>query len=87
MVSVVMPVYNTEKYLRRSMNALLSQTLDKEDLEIIVVNDGSTDGSPEILREYQEKYPEVVKVFNKNNGGQATVPNSGSAKAPVFALV
>lgn len=81
MVSVVMPVYNTEKYLRRSMDALLSQTLDKKDLEIIVVNDGSTDGSPDILREYQEKYPEVIKVFNKSNGGQATARNLGISKA------
>ncbi len=81
MVSVVMPVYNTEKYLKRSMDALLNQTIDKKDLEIIVVNDGSTDRSPEILKEYQEKYPDVVKVYHKSNGGQATARNLGIQKA------
>ena len=81
MVSVVIPVYNTEKYLRRSMDALLSQTLDKKDLEIIAVDDGSTDSSPAILQEYQEKYPDVIKVFHKSNGGQATARNLGISKA------
>ncbi len=81
MVSVVVPVYNTEKYLRRCMDALLSQTIDKKDLEIIAVNDGSTDSSPRILREYEKMYPGVVKVFDKNNGGQATARNLGIQKA------
>ncbi len=81
MVSVVIPVYNTQKYLRRSMDALLSQTIDKKDLEIIAVDDGSTDNCPEILRQYQEEYPEVVKVYRKNNGGQASARNLGIQKA------
>ena len=81
MVSVVIPVYNTEKYLRRCMDALLSQTLDKKELELVVVNDGSTDSSPEILKEYQEKYPELIKIYNKSNGGQATARNLGIQKA------
>ncbi|WP_026518085.1 glycosyltransferase family 2 protein [Butyrivibrio sp. MC2021] len=81
MVSVVIPVYNTEKYLRRCMDALLSQTIDKKNLELVVVNDGSTDSSPEILAEYQEKFPDIVKVYNKTNGGQATARNLGIQKA------
>jgi glycosyltransferase involved in cell wall biosynthesis len=81
MVSVVMPVYNTEKYLRRCLDALVSQTIPHSELEIIAVNDGSTDGSPDILAEYQEKYPQLIKVFHKPNGGQATARNLGIRKA------
>ena len=81
MVSVVIPVYNTEKYLRRCMDALLAQTIDKKDLELVVVNDGSTDSSPEILEEYREKYPDLIRIYNKTNGGQATARNLGIQKA------
>jgi glycosyltransferase involved in cell wall biosynthesis len=74
-------VYNTGKYLRRCLNALVNQTLPKNQLEIIAVNDGSTDNSLEILREYEEKYPELIRVFSKENGGQATARNLGIQKA------
>jgi glycosyltransferase involved in cell wall biosynthesis len=77
MVSVVMPVYNTEKYLKRCLEALVNQTIPHSELEIIAVNDGSTDSSPEILAEYADKYPELIKVYNKTNGGQATARNLG----------
>ena len=77
MVSVVVPVYNTEKYLRRSLNALINQTLPKKELEIIAVDDGSTDNSRLILKEYSDKYPDIFKVFTKENGGQATARNLG----------
>lgn len=73
-VSVIVPVYNTSKYLRRCMDALVAQTLD--DIEIIVINDGSTDDSPAIIEEYASKYPNVV-ALNKPNGGQATARNMG----------
>ena len=52
-VSIIVPVYNTSAYLRRCMDALTGQTL--EDIEIIAVNDGSTDDSPAILGEYEQK--------------------------------
>lgn len=77
MVSVVMPVYNTEKYLKRCLDALVNQTIPHSELEIIAVNDGSTDNSPAILSEYAGKYPELIKVYNKTNGGQATARNLG----------
>ena len=81
MVSVVIPVYNTEKYLRRCMDALLAQTLDKSKMELIIVNDGSTDSSPQIIEEYRQRYPDLIKVYNKTNGGQATARNLGISKA------
>ena len=54
-VSVIVPVYNGEKYLRACLDSLLNQT--KKEIEVIAVNDGSTDSSLEILNEYKEKYP------------------------------
>lgn len=81
MVSVVLPVYNTEKYLRRCMDALVNQTLDHSQLEIIAVNDGSTDGSLAILEEYKSRYPEMIRIFSKTNGGQASARNLGIREA------
>lgn len=72
-VSVIVPVYNAEKYLRQCMDSLVNQTL--RDIEIIAVNDGSKDGSLAILREYEAAYPEKVRVFTKENGGQASARN------------
>lgn len=73
-VSIIVPVYNTQKYLRRCLDALVHQTL--QDIEIIAVNDGSTDHSLQILEEYAQQYP-CVKILNKENGGQATARNLG----------
>ena len=53
-VSIIVPVYKVEKYLRRSMDSLVNQTLDG--VEIICINDGSPDNCLEILKEYKEKY-------------------------------
>ena len=74
-LSVIVPVYNTKKYLVRCLDSLVNQTL--EDMEILLVNDGSTDGSDQILKEYAEKYPQRVRVITKENGGQATARNLG----------
>ncbi len=72
-VSVIVPVYNAEKYLHKCFDSLVNQTLSE--IEILAVNDGSTDGSLAILEEYREKYPEKIKVFTKENGGQASARN------------
>ena len=66
-VSIIVPVYNTEKYLNRCLDSLVSQTLD--DIEIICVNDGSTDNSLSILEEYREKYADKIVIINKKNEG------------------
>jgi len=67
--SISVPVYNAEKYLRQCLNTLVSQTL--QDIEIIIVNDGSTDSSETICREYVEKDSRVVLIC-KENGGSAS---------------
>ncbi len=73
-VSIVVPVYNVEKYLRQCMESVVRQTLD--DIEVICVNDGSTDGSLAILREFEENYS-FVKVIDKENGGYGKAMNAG----------
>lgn len=72
-VSVIVPVYNTEKYLEKCLDSLVNQTL--QDIEIIAVNDGSTDKSFNILERYAKRYPQIVKVYHKKNGGQASARN------------
>ena len=72
-VSVIMPVYNTEKYLPKSLDSLLKQTL--EGVEIVAVDDGSTDGCGAVLDRLQSEFPDRMKVFHKENGGQASARN------------
>jgi len=78
-VSVIVPVYNVEKYLAQCLDSLVEQTL--EDIEIIVVNDGSQDGSQTIIGSYEEKYPDKVKGYIKANGGLGDARNFGMEKA------
>jgi CDP-glycerol glycerophosphotransferase len=74
-VSIIVPVYNVEKYLRQCMESLVNQTL--KEIEIIVVNDGSPDNSIKILEEYEKKYPDMVKVFTTENRGVSHARNYG----------
>lgn len=73
-VSVIVPIYNTEEYLRECIDSILSQTYT--DLEIILVDDGSTDNSGVICDEYAEK-DSRVRVFHKENGGVSSARNYG----------
>lgn len=75
-VSVIVPVYNTEKYVERCLDSLIHQTR-KDEMEIIVVNDGSTDNSEEIIKKYREQ----VKYYAKENEGIAKTRNFGIEKA------
>ena len=77
-VSVVIPVYNVEKYLRDCLDTIVNQTL--EDIEIICVNDGSTDKSLDILNEYASK-DERMRVISQENGGHAVATNVGMTYA------
>ncbi len=78
-ISVIIPAYNVESYIRRCLDSLVNQTYDN--LELIVVNDGSTDRTGEIIHEYEERFPEKVRVFDRENGGQADARNFGLTKA------
>ena len=74
-VSVIVPIYQVEDYLKRCLETLVNQTL--EDIEIILVNDGSTDRSAEIAKEYQEKYRTKIRYVEKENGGLSDARNFG----------
>jgi glycosyltransferase involved in cell wall biosynthesis len=71
-ISVILPVYNVGPYLDAALSSLISQTM--KDIEIIAVNDGSTDNSEEILRGYKEKYDNVF-YYNQSNKGQSAARN------------
>lgn len=77
-VTIVVPVYNTEQYLNRCMESVVGQTL--ENIEIILVDDGSTDSSLELCRQW-EKRDDRVKVIAKENGGLSSARNAGAAAA------
>ncbi len=66
--SILVPVYNTEKYLKECVDSLINQTY-KGDYEIILVNDGSTDNSGSLCDEYASKYPNLINVIHKENEG------------------
>ena len=77
-LSVIIPVYNVENYLRECLDSIINQTV--KDIEIICVDDGSTDSSPDILKEYQNK-DSRIRIITKENGGQASARNLGIKEA------
>jgi len=79
-VSIIVPVYNLEKYLVRCLDSLLNQDLNETEYEIICINDGSTDGSGELLADFQEKNP-AFSVYEQENKGVAAARNVGLKKA------
>lgn len=78
-VSVIVPVYNVEKFIDKCLNSLVKQSL--KEIEIIVVNDGSPDNSQKIIDKYVKKYPDKIKSYIKENGGQGSARNYGLKKA------
>ncbi|MCM1232514.1 MAG: glycosyltransferase [Butyrivibrio sp.] len=77
-VSLIMPAYNAEEFVARSIDTALAQTF--ADLEIIVVNDGSTDRTQEVIDWYRERYPQVKSLY-QSNAGQAVARNNGVGHA------
>lgn len=73
-ISIIIPIYNVEKYLKRCLDSLVNQTL--HDIEIICINDGSTDNSLEILEEYASK-DSRIKIINQSNQGLSAVRHNG----------
>lgn len=72
-LSIIVPVYNVEKYIVKCIESLLSQ--DYKDYEIILIDDGSTDNSKNICMNYEKEYSDLIKVYSKKNGGQASARN------------
>lgn len=75
-LSIIIPVYNVESYIKHCLDSIKAQTMN--DFEIIIVNDGATDNSETIIKEYQKNNPElIIKYFKKENGGLASARNYG----------
>ena len=74
-LSVIVPAYNAEKTIRQSLDSILAQTRPVD--ELIVINDGSTDGTEKILQEYRDAYPDCFRFRTVENGGQGRARNIG----------
>ena len=79
LLSIVVPCYNSEAYMHKCINSLLT---GGEDVEILIVDDGSTlDRTGEIADEYEARFPTIVKAIHKENGGHGSAVNTGIACA------
>lgn len=78
-LSIIIPVYNTEKHLKKCFDSIVNQ--NNSEIEVIVVNDGSTDDSEVIIKEYTNKYKDVFTYYKKGNTGVADTRNFGIEKA------
>lgn len=90
MMSVIIPVYNAEEYIKECLDSIIGQTIGIEHIELIVVDDRSTDRSLQYLMEYEKKYPDsILLVPLEENGGQANARNIGMdyVTTPYFAFV
>ena len=78
LLSIAIPCYNSAAYMRRCIDSLLP---GGEDVEIMIVNDGSTDDTLHIAEEYRERFPSMIKVIDKKNGGHGSAVNAGIKNA------
>lgn len=78
-ISIVIPVYNGEQFLRQTLDTIFHQTF--QDFEVICVDDGSTDASPEILSHYAKEYPDKVRIITEKNSGPGVARNNGIKQA------
>ena len=87
LISVIVPVYNTAKYLRRCVDSILSQTY--RNIEIILVNDGSTDGESDKICDEYAKADCRIRVIHKENGGPCSAKNAGLdfAKGEYYSII
>lgn len=80
-LTIVIPTYNMQDYLRRCLDSLIVPEEQMKQLEVLVVNDGSKDNSSAIAHEYQDKYPDTFRVIDKENGNYGSCVNKGIVKA------
>lgn len=78
-ISVIIPVYNVENYIEKCLDSVINQTM--KDIEIIIVNDGSKDGSKLKINKYLDKYKDKIKYLEKENGGLSSARNFGMLQA------
>ncbi len=81
-ISVIIPIYNVAPYLRAAIDSVIKQTIGfNENVELILVNDGSPDNSGDICQEYSEKYPDNIIYINQKNQGVSAARNNGMKRA------
>lgn len=82
MISIIIPVFNAEKYIKRAFDSLFTQSIGFNNLEVIFIDDASTDASPQIIEDYSNKYDNVKSFFlNKNSGAAGKPRNVGLSYA------
>ena len=79
-LTIVVPAYNVEKYLKRCLDSVKLESV-MSDIEVLIVNDGSKDKTPQIAAEYENCYPETYRLINKENGGHGSTINTGIKNA------
>jgi len=75
-VSVIIPVYNAEKYLKTAIDSVINQTIGFENIELIIVNDNSNDNSEQIIKEYSNKYDNIIDIHLDKNSGLPGKPRN-----------
>ncbi|MBS0712203.1 glycosyltransferase family 2 protein, partial [Enterococcus faecalis] len=75
-VSLIMPVFNAEKTLRKTIDSVIDQTIGFDEIEFIIIDDKSRDASRSIILDYASAYPNIVPVFFKNNNGSPAKPRN-----------
>lgn len=81
LISIIIPTYNMEKYLRKCLGTLIVSEENMKQLEVLVVNDGSKDFSSQIAHEYENRYPQTFRVIDKDNGNYGSCVNRGLKEA------
>lgn len=81
LMTIVVPTFNMQNYLRRCLDSLIVCSAMTKKMEVLVINDGSTDESSQIAHSYQDNYPETFRVIDKENGGHGSVWNLGVKEA------
>ncbi len=80
LLSIIIPVYNAEKFITRCVQSILDQTQGLSDIELVIINDGSTDNSPAILKKLEQDY-NIIKLYEQQNSGEGHTRNVGLEKA------
>jgi len=80
-LSVIIPLYNSAKWLPKCLDSVLNQDIPLDDLEVICVNDGSPDNSEQVALQYKEKYPDTIVVLSQENQGPSGARNNGMKHA------
>ncbi len=81
LLTIIIPTYNMEKYLRNCLGSLIVSNDKMQEIEVLVINDGSKDLSSQIAHEYEEKYPQAFRVIDKENGNYGSCINRGIKEA------